>query len=435
MFSDFRLFPQEIISGLLPIFGWVGDFFLAWWWIFALVGTFLIWRPLYLWFLNEKWLAKQNYILLEIRLPREISRPIQAMEQVFSHLWSVYDPANFIEKWIEGKVLLNISLEIASIDGEIHFFIRTPWALREMVQSILYSQYQEIEISEVEDYAKLVPQKIPNRDWDLWGCDYILLKEDSYPIKTYTQFFERTPETKEEKRIDPLASLLEGMTFLKNGEQLWIQIVAKPITNKENDWVSRGEALRDKLVNRPKPPAPRPILYQILEILFFWRLPEGKAPGEEPLAPMMKLTSEEQNKIRAIEEKIGKQGFQCHIRFIYLGKKGSFFKPRIKFPIDFFAGLSTQNLNGLRPWNTTKVYYPPAIAQRTYLKKRDLLWHYIHRLSPLFPKPGRTFVLNTEELATIYHFPGKIAALAPTLKRIEAKKSEPPSNLPVEESS
>jgi hypothetical protein len=39
-------------------------------------------------------------------------------------------------------------------------------------------------------------------------------------------------------------------------------------------------------------------------------------------------------------------------------------------------------------------------------------------------------VLNTEELATIYHFPGMVAA-APTIERIEAKKVEPPPNLPM----
>jgi len=433
MISDFRLFSQGLISALVPVFRWVEHFFLSWWWIFLLVAAFYLWRPLYLWFVREKWNEKKKYILIEIKLPRDIPRPIQAMEQIFSHLWSVYDPANLEEKWIEGKFLLNFSLEIAGLDGQVHFFMRIPAALKEVVQSILYSQYSEVEISEADDYTRSVPQKIPNRDWDLWGCDYILLKEDSYPIKTYPRFFERSPETKEEKRIDPLAALLEGMSLLKPGEQLWLQIVAKPITNRENDWVTRGEALRDKLVQRQEPAPRRPILSQVLEILFFWRVPEPQKAAEESLAPMMKFTIEEQSIVQAIEEKIGKQGFECHIRFIYLGERRNFFKPRIRIPINFFTGLSTQNLNGLRPWNVTKVYYPPAIGERTYLKKRDLLWHYLHRFSPLFPRPGRTFVLNTEELATIYHFPGKMAVPAPTLKRIEAKKGEPPGNLPMED--
>ncbi len=42
----------------------------------------------------------------------------------------------------------------------------------------------------------------------------------------------------------------------------------------------------------------------------------------------------------------------------------------------------------------------------------------------------RGFVLNTEELATIYHFPD-ISVIAPLTPRVESKRAEAPSNLPV----
>ena len=41
-----------------------------------------------------------------------------------------------------------------------------------------------------------------------------------------------------------------------------------------------------------------------------------------------------------------------------------------------------------------------------------------------------TFVLNVEELASLWHFPGQILKV-PTLERIESKESSPPPNLPV----
>ena len=41
-----------------------------------------------------------------------------------------------------------------------------------------------------------------------------------------------------------------------------------------------------------------------------------------------------------------------------------------------------------------------------------------------------TFVLNTEELATMWHFPGQILKV-PTLERIESKEASPPPNLPM----
>ena len=61
---------------------------------------------------------------------------------------------------------------------------------------------------------------------------------------------------------------------------------------------------------------------------------------------------------------------------------------------------------------------------------------YRERFHPMFPRPAdrRTglFVLNTEELASIYHFPSRAVAPAPTVPRVEAKKGEAPPELPIE---
>ena len=59
--------------------------------------------------------------------------------------------------------------------------------------------------------------------------------------------------------------------------------------------------------------------------------------------------------------------------------------------------------------------------------------HFPWPISPfIFPNffHHHTFVLNTEEIATIFHFPGQILKV-PTLERIESKEAAPPSNLPV----
>ena len=58
--------------------------------------------------------------------------------------------------------------------------------------------------------------------------------------------------------------------------------------------------------------------------------------------------------------------------------------------------------------------------------------YFQKRWSPLFPRPGMTYILNTEELATLYHFPGEAVAPAAGLPRIPAKKGVAPPGLPQE---
>jgi len=99
----------------------------------------------------------------------------------------------------------------------------------------------------------------------------------------------------------------------------------------------------------------------------------------------------------------------------------------------FFTSFATQNLNALRPWGKTitKIVYF-MIKRRTYLRKRKIFRNYSLRVPPLFPRGGGTFVLNTEELATLFHPLGRVVGPAPFVPRIEAKKGEPPPGLPIQ---
>ena len=53
------------------------------------------------------------------------------------------------------------------------------------------------------------------------------------------------------------------------------------------------------------------------------------------------------------------------------------------------------------------------------------------RETPLFPKKGGTFLLNTEEVATLFHPPIELVTTSTYLPQVKTKKSGAPSNLPV----
>jgi len=276
---------------LIPILSLVLQIIKNWWW---LPLPFILWWPfsfLWCWWRTDKFLKKKKFILLEVKIPKEVLKPMRAMETVVDGLWQIlYDPPDWWEKWVEGKTLLSYSFEIASIGGEPHFFIRIPESSRDPVESAIYSQYSDAEISVADDYSRFVPQDIPNKNWDLWAADYCFLKPDPYPIKTYIKF-ETEREPLEEKRIDPLANLLEAMAKIKPGEQLWIQIMAGPVSNKEVPWVTEGEKIRDELARRAKKPVGKPMIMEAADVLVTG-VPPGEKPKEEKeiIPPEMKLT-------------------------------------------------------------------------------------------------------------------------------------------------
>jgi hypothetical protein len=410
-----------------------------WWWV---ILPFLLYRHFvfyWLWYKGEKWDATIKKIVLEIKIPKEIIKPIKAMEQVFSGIHGLHDVFSWREKWWNGEFMHSISFETASIEGKTHFFIRASEKFRTVIESNIYAQYPEAEISVVEDYTKSIPQNIPNKDWDLFGFDMEFTKESCYPLITY-RYFEESKELVEEKRLDPLAGLLDGMSTLGPGEHMWLQIVAKPILKKDDPpWQTEGKAIVDELVHREvkKRTTWKSIPSQVADVYITGLPPndEGKKSEEESIIPPeMKLTPGERDIVKAIEDKIAKFGFVTFIRFLYLGKKDVFLKPKARIPYGFFKSVSSEALNGLKPLKETmpKVQWFFKKA-RTYVRKRVLFRRYSRRFSTYFPKPGGTFVLNTEELATLYHFPGWRVAPAPFVPRIEAKKGEAPAELPIED--
>jgi len=223
---------------LFVIILWV-PFLRVWWWLFLPIMLMNQLKTVYLWWIG--WdidYQKQKWVVLEITPLEEMLTPLKAMEDVFTAIWPIMDVGNFREIWCDGELQNGpywCSWEIASIEGKIHFYVRVLQQHRISIESALYGHYPDIEIHEVTDYMKLFPPTIPNAEWDLYGEDWYLFKEAAYPIKTYTNFFEPQGEriSAEEKRMDPIVGLLEGLSKLGPGENFVVQFVTVPIVDHD----------------------------------------------------------------------------------------------------------------------------------------------------------------------------------------------------------
>ena len=413
---------------------------LRYWWLWSPVLTYYLFYKAWMYYIQRKFWREFNWIVLEIKPPRDIEKSPKTTEQMFAGLWSLMGTVgNNIERFVKGFIQAFISFEIVSIGGKIHFFIRTPARYRNMIESQIYAQYPEAEITEVEDYALSVPQRFPNKEWDMWGTRLTLTMPDAYPIKTYMQFAEAIP-SKEFGFIDPLASLLEALAKFKEGEQAWIQIFIRPTTD---EWKSEGIKIVQKLMGRVEK---RKVgLFE--EEIRTWgvaasavtqELVTGKPSEieierrEEEMPEMsniMRLSPGEREVVESIEKNIAKKGFQSKVQIVYIAKKDVFSKPvGIPTIMAAFNQFNALNLNGFRPdlKITTKANYL-FVEERLNLKKNRLL-----KMARLRTFWERGYVLNVEELATIFHFP-TIAVQAPAAPKIETKRGGPPIGLPVGE--
>jgi len=287
----------------------------------------------------------------------------------------------------------------------------------------------------------------------MYGEDWDLIKEDAYPCKTYEKFFEPQGEriAAEEKRMDPIISLLESMSKIGPGEHYWVQFTTVPIVDHdEPDWKKEGQKIINKIAKRPEKK----------EIAFFEMLmhtarelimgPEKEGEGESasyswvPLERdeetdelKISLTPGEREVITEIENKMKKPAFRTNIRGVYVAKRENWHAPNRVIMRTYMGHFQTANMNyfGFQAKTRPRVHFFMR-KRRVFLRARKMFRMTVLRLPPLFPQ--RTSddlcpILSTEELATLYHFPFRVSGGSLAMNKIESKKAGPPANLPVDE--
>ena len=88
------------------------------------------------------------------------------MEYIFAGIAGIKSSTLVHEEYIDGNYGEGFALEIASIEGQVHMYIRCRKKTRNVVEAHFYGQYPNVELVEVPDYTELVPHTAPNKDWN-----------------------------------------------------------------------------------------------------------------------------------------------------------------------------------------------------------------------------------------------------------------------------
>jgi len=396
-------------------------------WIIVLLP--LIGPPGMLVWLANAWLryVRSNFffnkdkVVLEVKIPRIIMKSPKAMETVFNGLMVAPKEGTFIARWWNGSVRPTYSFEIASFEGELHFYVVTRAEFKGYVESNIYAQYPDVEIIEVEDYTSGL--NYDKNKMEALAIEYGLAKSDALPIKTYVDYEVDKIPSKPDQRVDPLSSVFETLANLGPGEMYWLQLVMrrdkdkrrKPGTLFTFEHRVHGEA-RDMMEK------------------LYGKMVETTLPDGSKYKGATKLRPHEEEQIEALSKTLEHDGIDVGIRLLYIAKKESFKPERIAPPmVKLWREFKSGVLNSIKPtkghpvldypwqdFNNIRAHHMSKKFIDAY-KRRSFFYHpYIHRYS----------VMTPEEVATIYHYPTE-ETKTPGLPRIQSKKSEAPANLPI----
>src|SRR5665811_144702 len=171
MFESLVFLLYKIFLAVLPFFA------------VAVIGyiAFRFW----LHYIQQDFISGIEFVLLEIVPPREVLRSPQAMELFISNALYHWSEKGGKEEYWQGAVWFWFSLEIASIEGQVHFYVRAPSRLKELIETQMYAQYPQSQVRVVEDYTLAVDEISQESEWNGWGCEFGLTRPEAFPIKTY----------------------------------------------------------------------------------------------------------------------------------------------------------------------------------------------------------------------------------------------------------
>ncbi|MFA4942541.1 MAG: hypothetical protein WC564_02800 [Patescibacteria group bacterium] len=419
--------PESILWRFMAYYGWM---------IIAFMFLFFA-REVWLLRVQGRFASNVKYMFLAVDIPRGNEQSPRAVENLLTYLGGAHGTINFFERWWEGKFQVSFSFEIVSIDGYTQFIIRTPVDFRNLIESAIYSQYPDAEISEIDDYTEGVPTKFPSEEYDVWGAEFIQVTSQMFPIKLYEEF-EHKMGPDETYYKDPMASLMDLCSSLQRGEQLWFQILIVPT---DFDWVKGADAEVDKIVGKkPKVSfvngiidSAVDVIGQISEFIYsLWGDVEVKEKEFKPLS-MVELKPKQKKQIEALHEKISKLGFLAKLRMVYVAKKEVFNPKKVASGfVGYIKQFTALDLNSFKPdmkYTATSTAYFSKV-KRLNQRKTNIVNNYINRDVGAGRNPG---IYNIAELASVWHFPLEATTKAPLIQKAPMKKGKPPLSLPTEE--
>lgn len=336
-----------------------------------------------------------NMSLFRVTLPREEPREgaaqkqekelIAVMEQLFSSLSNIH--AKGWNRFLYGEPYIALELSVHHVGEEIHFYIAVPRNFEHNFEKLVHGLYQTADVEKAKDYNIFNPNGAT-------AGGYLALKGNPIlPFRTYMRL-----------ESDPMGAILTSLSKLqKEGEGAAIQILIRPSHRDDIRKLAQKVAREMQAGNDYN---------KALSLARSSKPAKPKDASSLPEAPKV-VSAFEEEIIKSLQSKASRPLFDANIRLIVSADT----QPRAEELLNELAGAFVQysgpDFNSL------------SLSRVTGRSLDRLAFNFAFRIF----SNGTVLPLSSEELTSLYHFP-LATSLAPKVRFLKAKPSEPPPNLP-----
>lgn len=303
--------------------------------------------------------------------------------------------ASTVTKGFKSKLYgqRHLSFEVVGNKGLIHYYVVVPMALLDVVRQAVAAAYPAARLEEVEEHN--IFSRVGKISATIGG-ELTLKKQYAYPIATY-----------QESKRDAMRAILNALAVAGREDGIGIQVLVRPAPEgwTKNVVGVASKIRKDKGVKSSGiggALAPK----DLLEAL--WKAPEQKEAKPED----KQLSSLEQATVDALEDKTRYPGYEVLIRVVASSNTSARSQVLLKNVVAAFALFDSPGKNGFK--------FSLAKNMESFVTS------FIFRF---FPQEVKQNILNSVELATIFHLPDQRNIPTSQLQRQASKQVDGPHQL------
>jgi hypothetical protein len=320
---------------------------------------------------------------------RDITEEVLSQAQVMYNIIASTATKGFKSK-IYGQ--RHLSFEIIANEGLVHYYAIVPSVLVDVIRQAIAAAYPSARLEEVTEHN--IFSQVGKMSGTIGG-EFTLKKDYIYPIATY-----------QESKRDASRALLNALSSAAREDGIAIQLLVRPA---REGWMKRSVAAVERITKDKGTAkglggmiAPK----DLMEAL--WRPPEKTDVKPED----KQLTSLEQASIEAIQEKTKYPAYEVLIRVVVSSNTATHSQALLKNVVAAFALFDSPSHNGFKFAVTKNI--------------EELVTAYIFRF---FPQTVTQNVLNSIELATIFHLPNQKTIPSSQVERQMSKQVDGPNQV------